>query len=153
MRPHTAFKSVPAIALAALAAACSSMPQGAPMQQPASARQLQAYDWDLAAAFDGQGRPAPSWRLPNHAPTRLHFQARQLSVQNLCNAIGAGYTVDGERLALAPARKAYVHVVRGALHVNGQALAAGDAALLADEAAIALDHGRDAEVLVFDLAP
>lgn len=103
MRPHTAFKSVPAIALAALAAACSSMPQGAPMQQPASARQLQTYDWDLAAAFDGQGRPAPSWRLPNHAPTRLHFQGRQLSVQNLCNAIGAGYTVDGERLALAPA--------------------------------------------------
>ena len=32
-------------------------------------------------------------------------------------------------------------------------IGAGDAALLADEAAIALDHGRDAEVLVFDLAP
>ena len=60
---------------------------------------------------------------------------------------------ESARLALAPARKAYVHVVRGALHVNGQALAAGDAALLADEAAIELDHGRDAEALVFDLAP
>ncbi len=56
-------------------------------------------------------------------------------------------------LAVHPGRKAYVHVVRGALHVNGTPLLAGDAALLADEARITLDKGRDAEVLVFDLAP
>lgn len=56
-------------------------------------------------------------------------------------------------LALDPARKAYVFLVRGALTVNGQALAAGDAALLADEARITLTGGTDAEVLVFDLAP
>ena len=55
-------------------------------------------------------------------------------------------------LAIDPARKAYVHLVRGALQVNGLPLAAGDAALLADEAAIELAHGQDAEVLVFDLA-
>ena len=45
-----------------------------------------------------------------------------------------------------------LHVVRGAVHVNGRPLSAGDAALLADEPIIALDHGQDAEVLVFDLA-
>ena len=56
-------------------------------------------------------------------------------------------------LALDPARKAYVFLVRGALTVNGQALAAGDAALLADEARLTLTDGADAEVLVFDLAP
>ena len=56
-------------------------------------------------------------------------------------------------LALNPARKAYVHVVRGALQVNGTPLQAGDAALLADERQIRLDQGQDAEVLVFDLAP
>ncbi|MFT3717210.1 pirin family protein [Pseudorhodoferax sp.] len=56
------------------------------------------------------------------------------------------------RLALDPARKAYVHLVRGALSVNGQRLAGGDAALLAGEPEIRLDAGRDAEVLVFDLA-
>ena len=59
---------------------------------------------------------------------------------------------ESAQLAIDPARKAYVHVVRGAVHVNGRPLSAGDAALLADESAIALDHGRDAEVLVFDLA-
>ena len=56
-------------------------------------------------------------------------------------------------LALNPARKAYVFLVRGTLRVNGQALAAGDAALIADEALITLTDGADAEVLVFDLAP
>jgi redox-sensitive bicupin YhaK (pirin superfamily) len=64
--------------------------------------------------------------------------------------------LDGDEraeLALNPARKAYVHVVRGSLKVNGQALAAGDAALLADEPLISLTDAQDAEVLVFDLAP
>ena len=56
-------------------------------------------------------------------------------------------------LALAPGRKAYVHLTRGKLQVNGQALCAGDAALLEGEARIALTQGEGAEVLVFDLAP
>lgn len=53
---------------------------------------------------------------------------------------------------LDPARKTYVHLVRGALRVNGHPLAAGDAALLANESSLALTDGHDAEVLVFDLA-
>ncbi len=55
-------------------------------------------------------------------------------------------------LALDPARKAYVHVVRGAVSVNGQALQGGDAAKLTDEATLSLADAQDAEVLVFDLA-
>ncbi len=55
-------------------------------------------------------------------------------------------------LALNPARKGYVHLVRGALEVNGQKLAAGDAALITGESQLELGHGDDAEVLVFDLA-
>jgi hypothetical protein len=54
--------------------------------------------------------------------------------------------------ALAPGRRAYVHVARGRVHVNGTPLAAGDAAKITGEAAIALDRAEDAEVLVFDLA-
>ena len=54
-------------------------------------------------------------------------------------------------LALDPARKAYVHVVRGALAVNGQPLAAGDALKPEGEPLITLAKGCDAEVLVFDL--
>jgi redox-sensitive bicupin YhaK (pirin superfamily) len=59
---------------------------------------------------------------------------------------------EAAELALDPARKAYVHLVRGALDVNGQRLETGDAALLQGEAQLRLDHGEDAEVLVFDLA-
>jgi redox-sensitive bicupin YhaK (pirin superfamily) len=54
-------------------------------------------------------------------------------------------------LALDPNRQAYVHLVRGALSVNGQPLAAGDAAKLQGESRLVLEQGRDAEVLVFDL--
>ena len=62
---------------------------------------------------------------------------------------------DGEEaatLTIAKGRKAYVHLIRGALQVNGQALTTGDAALLDNETTVALTHGQDAEVLVFDLA-
>lgn len=54
-------------------------------------------------------------------------------------------------LALDPARKGYVHLVRGALEVNGRPLAAGDAVLIEGESALELTRGSDAEVLVFDL--
>ena len=59
---------------------------------------------------------------------------------------------ESARLALNPARKSYVQLVRGVLEVNGQKLAAGDAALLTAESQLELGHGVDAEVLVFDLA-
>ena len=62
---------------------------------------------------------------------------------------------DGEQtadLAIDPAHKAYVHLVRGALEVNGHKLASGDAALLDKESRITLSNGSQAEVLVFDLA-
>ena len=60
---------------------------------------------------------------------------------------------ESAELALDPARKAYVFLVRGSLSVNGEPLQAGDAALLADEALLRLEQGADAEVLVFDFAP
>ncbi|MGZ8287688.1 MAG: pirin family protein [Telluria sp.] len=55
-------------------------------------------------------------------------------------------------LALDPARKAYVHLVAGALIVNGYPLSSGDALLLEGESQISLTAGVNAEVLVFDLA-
>lgn len=55
-------------------------------------------------------------------------------------------------LVLDPARLAYVHLIRGELQVNGQVLKTGDAAMLAQESTLELHDGRDAEVLVFDLA-
>ena len=61
----------------------------------------------------------------------------------------AGQTAD---LPLRPGRKAYVHLVRGTLMVNGMALTAGDAALLNDETAVRISQAQAAEVLVFDLS-
>jgi len=54
-------------------------------------------------------------------------------------------------MALDPQRKAYVHLVRGAIAVNGVALSTGDAALLEHEGRLTLDQASDAEVLFFDL--
>ncbi len=56
-------------------------------------------------------------------------------------------------LPLDPKRKAYVHVVRGTVDVNGRTLDTGDAALLSDDTGVTLANGNAAEVLVFDLAP
>jgi quercetin 2,3-dioxygenase len=55
-------------------------------------------------------------------------------------------------LPLDASRKAYVHLIRGELQVNGKTLSGGDAALLADESALTLSAGHNAEVLVFDLS-
>ena len=53
--------------------------------------------------------------------------------------------------SIASGRRAYVHVARGSVEVNGVALAAGDAAKIEGEARIMLADGAGAEVLVFDL--
>jgi quercetin 2,3-dioxygenase len=63
--------------------------------------------------------------------------------------------VDGdEKLEYQPAngRRLYVHIVRGAVEVNGQPLSGGDAIKLAGDGPVRIGQGRDAEVLLFDLA-
>ena len=62
---------------------------------------------------------------------------------------------DGDQtttLAISPERKAYVHLIRGSLNVNGEILSEGDALLIQEETSIDLKDGAKAEVLVFDLA-
>jgi hypothetical protein len=55
-------------------------------------------------------------------------------------------------LKLDATRPTYVHLVRGELSVNGTRLVAGDAAQLRGEPQLTLADGKDAEVLVFELA-
>ncbi len=59
---------------------------------------------------------------------------------------------DAVEMPLDPARKAYVHLVRGALRVNGEALKAGDAVAFEGESRLTMDQADEAEVLVFDLS-
>jgi len=62
---------------------------------------------------------------------------------------------DGDEAATLPiaaGRKVYVHVARGSLVVNGSRLETGDALALEEETMLTLSDGKQAEVLVFDLA-
>lgn len=53
---------------------------------------------------------------------------------------------------LAAGRRAYLHVARGAVTVNGQPLGGGDGARIESETRIVLSDARQAEILLFDLA-
>ena len=55
------------------------------------------------------------------------------------------------QLEIEKGRRAYVHVARGAVHVNGIELTAGDALKLTEEGAVEIGQGSRSEVLVFDL--
>lgn len=68
-------------------------------------------------------------------------------------AIQAGLFDEGEAIiqSLDTTRLAYVHLARGKLTVNGRELVEGDGALLDGEHELRLEHGKKAEVLVFDL--
>lgn len=62
--------------------------------------------------------------------------------------------IDGdERIdyTIKSGRRAYVHVARGKVALNGHELSAGDGVKLTGNTAIHLSDGREAEVLVFDL--
>ena len=67
--------------------------------------------------------------------------------------IHAGLFDGAERasLALAAGRKAYAHLVRGSLTVNGTPLQAGDALKMTGISEVVLEKGEKAEVLLFDL--
>jgi len=53
--------------------------------------------------------------------------------------------------AIAPGRKAYLHVVRGSVVANGASLEAGDALKASGVSEVVLEKGAGAEVLLFDL--
>lgn len=69
-------------------------------------------------------------------------------------AVYAALLDGAERIAhtLDPARRAYVHVARGKLAVNGQRLAAGDALKATGVGEMVFENGEQAEVILFDLA-
>jgi redox-sensitive bicupin YhaK (pirin superfamily) len=79
------------------------------------------------------------------APVHIHADARMYA--------GLFDGDEAAELPLAAGRGAYVHLIRGELTVNGRALKGGDAAMLEGEPAVRVSGGKDAEVLVFDVAP
>ena len=61
--------------------------------------------------------------------------------------VGSSY-----RQTLNPQRKAYLHLVRGVITVNGLAIQGGDAVMMDGESELTLTDPEDAEVIFFDLA-
>lgn len=86
----------PALLLAALMTACNAAPPGPPAPAAADAAPvLEGHHWQLIAAFDAEGQPTRSWRQPDRPVLQLDFRDQRLTVRNLCNVVGAGYTLDG----------------------------------------------------------
>ena len=105
-------------AAAAMAlAACSSNPSSTPaapapgstapaMNASSAEKTLQAYHWDLERAEDQSGRPLPAFTaLAPKKVLRLGFSgdaktAHRVSIGNLCNVMGAGYQLDGDKISI-----------------------------------------------------
>ncbi len=68
-------------------------------------------------------------------------------------ALYAALLASGEtvRHALAPGRRAYLQVARGAVTLNSQPLQDGDGAKIAEETDLEISATREAEILLFDL--
>ncbi|QWD90060.1 pirin family protein [Polynucleobacter sp. MWH-Braz-FAM2G] len=56
------------------------------------------------------------------------------------------------KIDLDPNRKAYAHLIRGTLSINGQSMVGGDALLIENESNLNISNGTNAEVLIFDLS-
>ncbi|MDH5286064.1 MAG: pirin family protein [Betaproteobacteria bacterium] len=111
--------------------------------------------------------PATRGLAPSYEQANVPSQAKRGRLALIAGPAGSGAAVtihqdaklyatllDGEERvqhALAPGRRAYVHVARGSVRVNGTPLTHGDAAKLDGEPTITLDRGDAAEVLLFDL--
>jgi quercetin 2,3-dioxygenase len=120
------------------------------------------------------------WLFPNQADIAPSYEQKHFEVSQkrgrlrlLASSTGANGSVllhadanlyaglfdagESAELEIDSGRLCYVHLVRGQLRINGQLLQAGDALKLVPDAGCAvelqLEHGIDAEVLVFDLAP
>jgi redox-sensitive bicupin YhaK (pirin superfamily) len=57
-----------------------------------------------------------------------------------------------QKLDLDSGRKAYAHLVKGSLKINGIPLSSGDALLIENETELLISEGNDAEVIIFDLS-
>jgi redox-sensitive bicupin YhaK (pirin superfamily) len=108
----------------------------------------------------------PSYEQKTFAPAEKRGQLKLVASGNEADQLEGAVTIHADakiyaglfdgtetaQLAVDPTRKAYVHLVKGTLQVNGHWLSSGDALLIEAESGLQLTSGTDAEVLVFDLA-
>jgi len=75
---------------------------GPPPPSPADAALLAGYHWQLVEARDAQGQPLAALAGATERPLRLDFADGRLGVGNLCNRMGGGYALEGDRLRVQP---------------------------------------------------
>ena len=59
---------------------------------------LQAYHWRLFATTGKDGQPAPAIPGAGGEQVTLNFTDTMMSVDNLCNVLGSGYTISGSKI-------------------------------------------------------
>lgn len=69
-----------------------------------------------------------------------------MSVALLDKAESADYNIQ-------PGRKAWVHIARGKVTLNGKRLQTGDGAAISGDQSLCFQHPDQAEIIVFDMAP
>jgi len=112
--------------------------------EPAQRGVAPSYEQGHVAPHDMRGRLALIAGPQGSGATVTIHQDARLYAARLDHA-------DALSHALASGRRAYVHVARGTVRVNGVPLATGDAVRIEGESQVALTEGTDAEVLLFDL--
>lgn len=75
----------------------------APNAAPAAtaAQLLTQYTWNLDAVTGPSGKPLDGWILANQPAPVLQFQTNQVGVQNLCNLVNAGYTLNLDKIEMS----------------------------------------------------
>ncbi|QIL79214.1 META and DUF4377 domain-containing protein [Diaphorobacter sp. HDW4A] len=72
-----------------------------PMEPNSNAAQLlPQYFWSLSQVMGPDGKMLNDWLIADKAAPTLSFQNNQVSVQNLCNLVNAGYTTSLDKLEL-----------------------------------------------------
>ncbi|AQU84247.1 MULTISPECIES: pirin family protein [unclassified Halomonas] len=111
--------------------------------EPAQRGITPGYEQKAFPAAERQGQ----WRLV------ISQEGRDGSVSvNQDVNLYVGLLAPGEQVATPPTRYAWLHVVKGAVEVNGEALHAGDAAAFQPNETFSVTGTQAAEVLLFDLA-
>lgn len=104
-----------------------------------------SYEQKNFPAEDKQGRlrlvASPDGR---DGSVRIHQDAWMYA-----GLLGEGDTVEQP---VDPSHRAYVHVARGEVEVNGRKLGAGDGLKVVAETSLKLTNAKNAEVIVFDMA-
>lgn len=60
---------------------------------------LQAYHWRLFATAGKDGQPAPAIAGAGGEQVTLNFTDKMMSIDNLCNVLGSGYTLKGSSIS------------------------------------------------------